>query len=145
MHPSRTAVAKGAAVSIGSFLLFGIVTGLIPNPIYIRKVPRTSFDYTFLVLTSLFVGIYIVQQSMTSRATDDRLAFGSTIVGFLSFACPICNVLLLALFSNSMIMAYFNPLRPVLGVLSVVLFGGLIYYRRQKNCRACGQQTEPQG
>lgn len=144
MLPSRTTVAKGAAVSIGSFLLFGIVTGLLPNPIYIRKVPRTLFDYAFLLLTSLFVGIYVAQQGTTARFNDDRLALGSTISGFLAFGCPVCNVFLLALFSNSIIMTYFNPYRPVLGVISVALFVGLIYYRRQHNCRSCGRQAESQ-
>ena len=142
MPPTRTTVAKGAAVSVGSFLLFGIVTGLLPNPLYVRMVPRTLFDYTFLVLTSLFAGIYVAQQPTTDRSKDDRLAFGSTIAGFLAFGCPICNVFLLALFSNSMLMTYFDPYRPLLGAVSVALFAGLLYYRHQQDCESCGRTVE---
>lgn len=142
MSLSWITVVKGAAVSIGLFLLFGIVTDLLPNPLYVRMVPRTLFDYTFLVLTSLFAGIYAAQQSTTNRPNGDRLAISSTIVGFLSFGCPICNVFLLALFSNSMLMTYLNPYRPILGVISVALFAGLLYYNRQQDCRSCGQPAE---
>ncbi|MFB9809195.1 hypothetical protein ACFFQF_30730 [Haladaptatus pallidirubidus] len=140
--PLRTAIVKGLAASVGSFLLFGVVTGLLPNPLYIRMVPRTLFDYTFLVLTSLFAGIYIAQQSIAGRAGDGRLAIGSTIVGFLAFSCPICNVFLLALFSNSMLMTYLDPYRPLLGVVSVLLFTGLLYYRYQQSCESCGSTAE---
>jgi hypothetical protein len=144
MPPARTTVAKGAAVSIGSFLLFRIVTGLLPNPLYVRMVPRTLFDYTFLVLTSLFAGIYVAQQPTTDRSKDDRLAFGSTIARFPAFGCPICNVFLLALFSNSMLMTYLDPYRPLLGAVSVVLFAGLLYYRHQQDCESCGRAVEPE-
>ena len=140
--PLRTAIVKGMAVSVGSFLLFGVVTGLLPNPVYIRMVPRTLFDYTFLVLTSLFAGIYIAQQSITNWSGNDSLAIGSTIVGFLAFSCPICNVLLLALFSNSVLMTYLDPYRPLLGVVSVLLFTGLLYYRYQQSCESCGCTTK---
>ena len=144
MRITRSATLKGAAVSIGSFLLFGVVTGLLPNPVYVRMVPRTLFDYTFLILTSLFAGVYVAQQSTTNHHKDDRLALGSTIVGFLAFGCPICNVFLLALFSNSVLMTYLNPYRPLLGVISIVLFAGLLYYRYQKNCESCGQSSSAQ-
>lgn len=138
----RTTVVKGATVSIGSFLLFGIVTGLLPNPLYVRMVPRTLFDYTFLVFTSLFTGVYVAQQPTTNCSNDDHLAVGSVIASFLAFGCPICNVFLLALFSNSVLMTYFDPYRPVLGVVSVVLFAGLLYYRRQRDCPSCSQSAE---
>ena len=144
MRITRTAAVKGAAVSIGSFLLFGFVTGLLPNPVYVRMVPRTLFDYTFLILTSLFAGIYVAQQPTVDRSKDDRFALGSTIVGFLAFGCPICNVFLLALFSNSMLMTYLDPYRPLLGVVSVVLFAGLLYYRYQQDCESCGQSAPTQ-
>lgn len=142
MALSRPKITRGAAVSIGSFLLFGIVTGLLPNPLYVRMVPRTLFDYTFLISTSLFAGLYVAQQPTVTRSNDDRLAVGSVVSGFLAFGCPICNALLLALFSNSMLLTYFDPYRPILGVISVLLFVGLLYYRRQRDCRSCRNPVE---
>ncbi|SIR91678.1 hypothetical protein SAMN05421858_4504 [Haladaptatus litoreus] len=133
----RTTIVKGTVVSVGSFFLFGVVTGLLPNPLYVRMVPRTLFDYTFLILTALFAGIYVAQQPTTDRSGNDRLALGSTIIGFLAFSCPICNVFLLALFSNSILMTYIDPYRPLLGVISVLLFVGLLYSRQRQNCELC--------
>jgi hypothetical protein len=59
------------------------------------------------------------------------------VAGFLAFGCPICNAFLLALFSSSALMTYFDPLRPLLGAVSVVLFGGLLYYRHTRACATC--------
>ncbi len=131
---------RSAAVGAGFFLVFGVVTALIPNPIYIRRVPRTPLDYTFLTLTSVLIGVYAAQTDLTRGASDaedtsnDRLAFVGGALGFLSFGCPICNVVLLAFFSNTAIMTYFDPLRPFLGIVSVLLLGGLVYYRYSSDC-----------
>src|SRR6056297_1164498 len=127
MDASRLRLAKGAAVSLGSFVLFGVVTGLVPNPIYVRMVPSRPVDYLFLVLTAGLLGVYVAQRPPVEDRSDDRLATLGTVGGFLAFGCPICNAFLLALFSSSALMTYLDPLRPVLGVLSIALFGGLLY------------------
>ncbi|SHL61953.1 hypothetical protein [Haladaptatus paucihalophilus] len=128
---------KGIAFSIGAFLLFGIVTGLIPNPFYVRMVPRTPADYLFLTTTSLFVGAFIIQREMADEPIGGRTATGGVIGGFLAFGCPICNAVLLTLFSSSALMTYFDPLRPVLGVVSIPLFAALLYHQHQRNCPTC--------
>jgi len=137
MEATRTQLAKGLGVSVGAFTLFGVVTGLVPNPIYVRMVPRTVPDYVFLVLTSLLVGAYAVQEWTKNRAGNDGLALGSVVGGFLAFGCPICNVFLLALFGSSTLMTSFDPYRPILGVVSVLALGGLVYYRHVTDCEVC--------
>nr|WP_238392236.1 hypothetical protein [Halorussus amylolyticus] len=123
-------------VAVGVFLLFGTVTGLLSNPVYVRMVPRTPADYLFLVATSAFAGAFVYQRSLAEKPVGDRFAAGSVVGGFLAFGCPICNAVLLALFSSSALMTYFDPLRPLLGAVSVVLFAGLLYYQR-RNCKSC--------
>ncbi|MDY6776151.1 MAG: hypothetical protein SV253_08805 [Halobacteria archaeon] len=138
---------RASAVSVVFFVVFGVVTALIPNPIYIRRVPRTPLDYTFLTVTSVLIGVYAAQTDLTRGASgaedtsNDRLAFVGGALGFLSFGCPICNAVLLALFSNTAIMTYFDPLRPFLGVVSVVLLGGLVYYTYSSDCM--GESCSP--
>jgi len=142
--PSNRHLEAGA-VSAGSFVLFGAVTGLIPNPIWVRMVPRTTLDYLFLVLTAGFLGLYTLQRT-NSKRSDDRTATAGAVLGFLAFGCPICNALLLALFSSSALMTYFDPLRPLLGAVSVVAFAALLYARYQRPCEACettSQQPNP--
>lgn len=125
-----------AAVSGGAFVLFGVVTGLIPNSFYVRMVPRAPLDYSFFILTAGFLGAYTLQRT-SDRRDDDKAAAASTAIGFLAFGCPICNAFLLALFSSSALMTYLDPLRPLLGGVSVVLFAGLLYARSQSSCEAC--------
>ncbi|WP_415383444.1 hypothetical protein [Halosimplex sp. TS25] len=126
------------SAGVGTFLVFGVVTGLLPNPIYVRMVERTPADYLFLVATAAFAAAFVSQRSLTDDPIGDRYAAGGIVGGFLAFGCPICNVVLLALFSSSALMTYFDPLRPALGAVSVAAFGGLLYYQRRR-CDACGR------
>ncbi|MFB1066270.1 hypothetical protein [Natrinema sp. H-ect4] len=153
IRSDRRAMLWGTAAGIGVVLLFGLVTGLIPNPLYVRMVPRTPVDYLFLLLTALLAGVYAAQRLATEvvdpdlegddesevdgASSEDRWALGGLVGGFLAVGCPICNVALLALFSSSALMTYFDPLRPALGALSVAILAGLIYARHRRSCPAC--------
>ncbi|XVH33441.1 hypothetical protein ACNS7O_15745 (plasmid) [Haloferacaceae archaeon DSL9] len=144
---NKLAIAWGSVAALGVFSLFGVVTGLIPNPLYIRMVPQTPVDYLFLVLTALLAGVYVAQRVATgvpnSQIEDgatkggDRWLLGGLVGGFFAVGCPICNAFLLTLFSSSVLMTYFDPLRPLLGTLSVALLAGLIYIRRRRSCVVC--------
>lgn len=134
-------IRKGASVSLLTFVGFGLLTDLIPNPVFSRMVSRSPLDYVFLTLTALLAGVYIAQRSRLNDATGENCALGGTVGGFLAFGCPLCNHILLALFSSTAIMAYFNPLRPLLGVVAVALLAGGIYYQRHEV--ACETDTEP--
>ncbi|WP_436925014.1 hypothetical protein [Halosimplex amylolyticum] len=133
--PRRRLLGSGA-VGLGTFALLGTVTGLLPNPVYVRMVDRTPPDYLFLVATSAFAAAFVYQRLLAEEPVGDRLAAGGVVGGFLAFGCPICNALLLALFSSSALMTYFDPLRPILGAVSIPFFAGLLYYQRQQ-CDAC--------
>ncbi|QLG48376.1 hypothetical protein [Natrinema halophilum] len=146
IRSDRRAIAWGAIAGASVFLLFGLVTGLIPNPLYVRMVPRTPVDYLLLTLTALLAGLYAAQRVASESRLDGadghsssehRLAMGGLIGGFLAVGCPICNVFLLALFSSSALMTYFDPFRPVLGVLSVAVLSGLIFLRHRRSCPTC--------
>ena len=141
---ARTRTLKALGVSAGAFALFGVVTGLVPNPVYVRMVPRTPLDYLFLTLTAGFLGIYAAQRVPEETRSDDGAVTVSAVVGFLAFGCPICNAVLLALFSSSALMTYLDPLRPLLGAVSVVLFGGLLYYRHTRACASCAVDPSPE-
>lgn len=125
-------VAKGVAVGAGVFLLFGLVSGLVPNPLYVRMVPRTPVDYAFLALTSVLAAVYVIQRATLEECSGDACAYAGATGGFLAVACPTCNAVLLALFSSSALMTYLDPLRPLFGVVAVCLFGAIIYRRHRR-------------
>lgn len=83
-----------------------------------------------------FAGAFVYQRSLAEEPMGDRFAAGRIVGGFLAFGCPICNAVLLALFGSSALMTYFDPLRPLLGAVSVVAFVGLLYYQRRQ-CEVC--------
>lgn len=133
MVPTR--LLRGGAVGFGATVLFGVLTGLIPNPVFARMVPRRPLDYLFLVTTAGLLGVYVAQRGR--RDGDDGIAAVGTIGGLLAFGCPVCNALLLALASSSAIMTYFDPLRPLFGAVAVGLLGGLVYRRHTRECQEC--------
>jgi MFS family permease len=132
----RRRLLKSLGVGVGAFLLFGVVTGLIPNPIYVRMVERTPADYVFLAATAAFAAAFVYQRSLTDDPIGDRFAAGGIVGGFLAFGCPVCNAVLLGLFGSSALMTYFDPLRPLLGAVSVAAFAGLLVYQRRR-CGRC--------
>lgn len=115
---------KSIVASIFFFIVTGVVTGLIPTPLYVRMVPITFLDYIFLFTTSILAGIYFGKEKCT--IADSRLSALGGVTGFLAFSCPICNAVLLAFLSTSAIMAYIDPLRPLLGVISTLVLAYLI-------------------
>lgn len=145
LRTDRGALAWGSATGVGVFSLFGVVTGLVPNPLYVRMVPRTPVDYLLLVLTALLAGVYVAQRRATMRPVEaeaattgeGRWAIGGLIGGFLAVGCPVCNVFLLGLFGSATLLAYFDPLRPVLGAVSVTMLAGLVYVRHRRTCPTC--------
>ncbi len=116
---------KGFLAGTVFFIVTGLVTGLIPNSLYVRMVPITLLDYFFLSTTSVLAAFYFGKEECS--VYDDRFAFLGGIMGFLAFGCSICNAVLLAFFSSSAIMTYIDPLRPFLGVLSTLALGLLLW------------------
>lgn len=119
---------KGLAAGIVFFLVTGLVTELIPNPLYTRMVSITVLDYVFLFTTSILAAIYFGKNSC--RVTDSRLAGVGGITGFLAFGCPTCNAILLTFFSTSAIIKYIDPLRPFFGLISTATIGLLLSKNR---------------
>lgn len=126
---------KVAAFFIGSlaatlaFLLFGAITVLIPNRLFIRMTPVYLYDYAFLILTSMLIGAYVGVWHYYRRTTLKCAysAAGGTVGGLFSFGCALCNKLLIAILGLSGVVSYFLPLQPLLGLLSIALLSFALY------------------
>lgn len=109
---------SGIFLSIG-----GIVAALIPNKFFTRMTPVTWYEYLIWILTSVLLGAYIAlyhYTKSTSRSCNYK-ASGGGIAGFLTFGCSICNKVLVFLLGVSGVLAYFEPIRPFLGIVGVTL------------------------
>ncbi len=126
------AKTRGKAVlyALGLFLLFGIPTALLSNPIipYLRMIPATWLDYVFLFTTSVLAAVYLVLPENKS-CPSGKGAAGGGLLGYLAFACPTCNHLLLLVFGYAFLYDVLNPIRPLLGLLSIIV---LIYSVEKK-------------
>lgn len=103
-------------------LALGMPTAVIPNPFFTRMTPVYWFDYFYLVTDSLLLGIYFglaLSKKIMGRS-DGKIA-GGGLAGFLGIACPICNKLLLLIFGTTWLLQYFEPIRPLVGLLSVII------------------------
>ena len=129
---SVNSIIIGTIVAFLIFLAFGTVTVLIKNPFFIRMTPIHWYDYLFLILTSTLSGAYIglwyyAKNNKNLNSKCDYVAGSGAVGGFFSFSCAICNKLLIWLIGLSGVVAYFMPLQPILGVISIAILSYAVY------------------
>jgi hypothetical protein len=124
-------VFLGIFFSLVIFFLFGIISSLIPNEYFVRMIEPKVVDYVFLVLTSILLGVYLSLSIFEKDRGNkcDYMVGGGAVLGVFSFACPVCNVLLVSIFGASAILTYFEPYRPILGIISIALIGLALWYK----------------
>ncbi len=111
-----TAFAFGIAVL--SFAVLGTVAALWPNPLFVRMTPAGGWEIGLLSLQSILLGLYAAIWRPTCSI---RTAGFGGVLNFLGIACPVCNKVLLLLFGWNALMTYFEPLRPYLALLGVIV------------------------
>jgi predicted membrane protein len=126
--------ALSVLFSGGAALLLGIPTVLIVNHWFIRMTPTSPQDYIIWILSALLIGpvaalalLYPMKQDI-QKAGGGRAMLG-TFLSFLSVGCPVCNKVVVFLLGFSGAMTFFNPLRPFLGIASVVLLATTLFLR----------------
>ncbi len=128
-------------------VLLGTPTALIPNPFihYIRMTPVTWLDYFFLLTTGILLSANVIV-FLEKKTKKEGAIFGGGFLGFLAFACPICNILLVSLLGATFILEFIEPLRPLFGIASIVILLATLYLQlRQPTCNECmigGQSTQ---
>jgi hypothetical protein len=126
------ALIIGSLAALILFVVLGMVSVLIKNPFFVRMTPIHFYDYLFLILTSMLSGAYIglwhyAKNRENVNSKCDYAAGSGAIGGFFSFSCAICNKLLIWLIGLSGVVAYFMPIQPLLGVISVGLLAYALY------------------
>ncbi len=134
----RHPIASGILFALLLALVLGIPTALIPNPFYHRMLPLTGLDYFFWIATSALIAANIVVFVCRQTQKQSKLAWGGGIVGFFSFACPICNLVLMSIFGSTVLLTVLEPLRPWLGMLSIGMLSVSLYFQQDnKKCKSC--------
>jgi hypothetical protein len=144
------------AWSAVAFVGFGVVSAIIPNPVFGRQIPPEPFAIAVWVVSAPLMGIvaatYVVRPSSLVPATplvvtpgpeaEDRgsiLGVAGSFGAFLAIGCPVCNKIALVLLGTSGALTVYAPLQPVIGLASLGLLLGTVVWRlRQRaNGGAC--------
>lgn len=132
--------AVAALSGLGVALLLGFVTVLIPNNVFGREIPPTSWSYPVWIATSILSGMLAasyVRPMAPMTASDvkepkDRASGWGMTGGFLAWfavGCPVCNKIALLAFGYSGAITYFAPLQPWLATAALAMTALALLFR----------------
>jgi hypothetical protein len=143
----RRFAAWTLAWSAVALAAFGLVSAIIPNPVFGRQVPPEPFAICVWLASAPLMGIVGATYTSPARASaavaarplgateppDGRSATALGTVGsfgaFLAIGCPVCNKIALILLGASGAMTVYAPLQPMIGAGSLALLTGTIAWR----------------
>ena len=137
-----------ALYTAGSALLLGIPTRLVPTSLFSRVVPTSPQDYVIWIVSALLLGpllslmtLYPMPSQKVVQGKGSLLgsgrAFAGTLLSFFSVGCPVCNKVVVLLLGLGGAMTIFNPLRPFLGLASIILLSITLYLRLRALRHGC--------
>lgn len=125
--------------AVASFVVLGVPTAIIPNPVFARQIEAPAWTVPSLVVTSVLAGLLLATyvraageaRTPADEATSDETR-SFTVGGLLSFfaiGCPTCNKLVLLALGSSGAITWFEPVQPVLAVAGI---GVLVWALRRR-------------
>jgi hypothetical protein len=131
----------GIAVISGfvAWLVMGLPTAVIENPVFGRSVEVTAWSMPVLVLSAVLTGLLVGTYVNPMGVFQEREVKVGGIGGLLSFfaiGCPVCNKLVLLALGTTGAMNYFAPVQPFLAVAGVVLLTWALIVRL-RNAVSC--------
>lgn len=123
-YVSRNRIFAGLGVTVIMFAVLGTVSAIWANQFFIRMTPVQGFEIPMLALLAALSGAFVALRRPVCAA---KRATGAGILGFLGIACPVCNKILLLIFGGEVLMAYFEPVRIYVTLLSIALMAWLVW------------------
>jgi len=138
------------AWSAASLIGLGLVSTIIPNPVFGRQIPPEPFAIWLWLASAPLMGLVLASYTSpaapsgapatplegvsgrTRSAEDPRGSTLGTLAGigvFFAIGCPICNKIVLVLLGTSGALAVFGPIQPVLGLISLALLAATLLWR----------------
>lgn len=150
-----------AALIVGgaTYLLLGLVTAVIPNPVFGRSIPPTDWAAGVLLITSVLTGLLVatyvrndgpapVRPAVVEPMADGRQAKRGAIgaaLAYFAIGCPVCNKLVLIALGSTGAVQFFAPVQPYLAVAGIVVLAwALITRLRGEMTCALGTSPVPQ-
>jgi hypothetical protein len=139
--------------TVGSLLVLGLPTDLVPNPIFGRQIEAPAWSYVALVITAVLAGLllatYVRDEPAAAadvldapgRVERRRFTVGG-VLSFLAIGCPTCNKLVVIALGSSGAISWFEPLQPALAVAGIGLLAYALH-RRLRSVVACDLAPSP--
>lgn len=122
--------------AVGTALMLGLPTVLIPNSFFHRDIEPTWWSYPVWILTAVLTGMltatYLRQTPSDKEKGRDKTSTLGMIGAFSAWfavGCPVCNKIALLLLGYSGALTYFAPVQPLLAVVALVLVGVALWMR----------------
>lgn len=114
---------------LGWLVLSGTPTDIIDTPLFVRMTPVEWWNYPFWLASAVLVGLlaatYVSVPGVgSSGASQQGKTLSGGLLSVFAVGCPVCNKLVVLTLGASGALAYFAPIQPILGFLSV----GLLLY-----------------
>lgn len=135
----RRLLLHAAFWTVVSGLAFGLVTAIIPNPVFGRQIPPEAFAIGVWLVSAPFMGLVMATYTAPvttppvrmvplgpaeAAAARDRSTTLGSLAGFgafLAIGCPVCNKIALVLLGTSGAMSVYAPIQPLIGAVSLAL------------------------
>jgi hypothetical protein len=141
-----------------ALVAFGLVSAIIPNPVFGRQIPPEPFAIWVWLASAPLMGIVGATYTAPARSVTPAprplggagasnaaavpaeqrgttLGAVGSFGAFLAIGCPVCNKIALVLLGASGAMTIYAPLQPVIGAASLALLAGTIMWRFRLRAR----------
>ena len=145
-------VLRGIGVGLLLFASLGTVTAVWANPLFVRMTPVGPWELTATAVTAILGGVTSALWVPRCRL---RASGTGGIASFLGIACPTCNKVLMLIFGGPALLAWFDPVRPVLAAagMAVMAWAAFSAWRSFRDTRvrphpkvaAAGQAEKERG
>ncbi len=118
---SSRAALYALGAGIVTLFVIGLPTGVIPNDFFTRMTPVRPQDYLLLGITVLLAAALGATYAFPAACSvRGRLTAGG-FLSFLAVGCPVCNKVVVLLLGMGGALTYFQPVQPLLGLVSIAL------------------------
>jgi hypothetical protein len=142
-----------AVWTVASLFGFGIVSAIIPNPVFGRQIPPEPFAIAVWLISAPLMGLVaatytappsaslgarallLAPQGAATGQQGSTLGAIASLGAFLAIGCPICNKVALLLLGTSGALTIYAPLQPALGAVSLVILTGTLVWRFRQRAR----------
>lgn len=128
--------------TVASFVLLGVTTAVIPNPVFGRSIAPTDWALEVLVITSVLAGLlfasYVRNEAPSDSGTagsletadkGSRIGTAGGVLAYLAIGCPVCNKVVLIALGSTGAVQFFAPVQPYLGAIGIGLLAFALLFR----------------